>query len=111
MSLLKLFRWNKQPELVDFAKLFSFVNEVERKLYKQPEEVTEADREEISKIYSIFYPSLHVIPSQRQATHHTFLTFYTFVYSAIGYTLFKNYQEWVHLYIYQKLIFIFFFVK
>jgi len=93
----------KKSRFIDVDEVFSHIQDLENKIYKPCDKITEDDRFLILKIYTEFYPSLHEIPSQRQATHHTFMSIFTFMYSVAGYLLFKNYREWLDLSYFERL--------
>ena len=99
MAFFSLSRFKITPKLVESKEIVSCLNEIDN---KSPEEMTEKEKDWVLSIYNVLYPSLHEIPAQRQATHHTFLTIFTFIFGAFGFSIFHNHIAWLHYSVYTK---------
>ncbi|WP_367607796.1 hypothetical protein [Legionella sp. W05-934-2] len=101
MSLFNLFGLRVSQQIINPEELAVHLNRIKK---KSPEEMTDDEKAQVLNIYTAIYPSLHEIPAQRQASHNIFFTIYTFIFSAFGYAIFSNHQEWIQLSLHSKII-------
>lgn len=106
MSLLSFFKLKKSQSLINPELIAKELINFEKNNNLDPKKITDAQREQVLSIYTAYYPSVHEIPSQRLNTHNTFLTIFTFVFSALGYAIYSNHEHWSQVTLLRKIIFI-----